>query len=228
MYTNLDQFESTARKNVNLMLQAADKLKTGGLDMGSQLLNQPIRSINQKLVDSSLIPAFDAAQQIANNEMARVTSLGGNSGVLSDTARNEIMKINPKDITVKQAVDVANIMKGDMANRKTSMQKEIRTIARQPGGMDSFRDLGLDQKTDFTDRTEGTLNPDGSVNQGANPDKPVTPVRTGGKDVIPPPPPPVVISYKGQSKPYNPLTQGDLIKKILATPGAKLESGTVR
>lgn len=117
-------FENTAKKNLDLFLDAASKIP----DTGVPWLNAPLRTLDSKLVGSENMAAVNAARQVANNEIAKVTSGGGLSGVLSDSARNEVGSYNPSDATFAQTKRVAGILKKDMANRHESMDATISDI----------------------------------------------------------------------------------------------------
>jgi hypothetical protein len=117
-------FENTASKNLDQFLQAASKIP----DTGVPWLNTPVRMLDEKLVGSANMAAVNAARQIANNEIAKVTSGGGLSGVLSDSARHEISGFNPANATLPQILAVAKVLKQDMANRHGSMDAMLGDI----------------------------------------------------------------------------------------------------
>lgn len=123
-------FEQTARKNLDLMVEAGKKLA----DSGSRILNRPLRSINRNLLSTDEQAAFDAAQLIARNEVAKVTSGGGLSGVVSDTARREMEQAMGQDPTISNMIAVANILKKDMQNRHESMDATLSDIRARIGG----------------------------------------------------------------------------------------------
>jgi hypothetical protein len=126
-------FEQTAQKNLDLFLGLAGKIP----DTGIPWLNRPLRDLNQNLVGSENMAAVNAARQVANNEIAKVTSGGGLGGVLSDSARNEVAGYNPNNATFAQTKAVANILKQDMANRHQSMDATLSDIKSRIGGVPS-------------------------------------------------------------------------------------------
>jgi hypothetical protein len=133
-------FEQTAQKNLDLFLQAASKIP----DTGVPWLNKPLRSLDQTVVGSENMAAVNAARQIANNEIAKVTSGGGLSGVLSDSARHEVEGYNPANATYAQTLAVAKVLKQDMANRHGSMDATLQDIKTrigggQPGGQQQYK-----------------------------------------------------------------------------------------
>jgi hypothetical protein len=119
-------FEQTATKNLDMMVELGKKLA----DSGSSWLNKPLRSINRNLLSTNEQAAFDAAQLIARNEVAKVTSGGGLGGVVSDSARHEMEQAMGRDPTIA----VANIMKQDMANRHGAMDATLSDIKGRIGG----------------------------------------------------------------------------------------------
>lgn len=123
-------FENTAQKNLDLFLDAASKIP----DVGSPWINKPLRTLDAKAIGDADMSAVNAARQVANNEIAKVTAGGGLSGVLSDSARNEVKDYNPADATFAQTVAVAKILKRDMANRHASMDAMIGEIKGRIGG----------------------------------------------------------------------------------------------
>lgn len=129
---NLDSvsaFESTALKNLQLFRTQAQKV----IDTGIPLLNAPLRSA-AKMLGSQDQAGFETSLQVANNEIAKVTSSPGLSGVLSDSARKEVENYNPKNATIGQAMHVADILEQDMANRHKSYQDQINDIKGRMGG----------------------------------------------------------------------------------------------
>lgn len=117
-------FEQTAQKNIDLFLDQAGKV----VDTGSPLANTFIRAASGKVIGSPDQAAYDAARQVAINEIAKVTQGGGLSGVLSDSARHEIASFNPSNATLKQTVAVVRLLKQDMANRTAGLDDQIATI----------------------------------------------------------------------------------------------------
>ncbi len=123
-------FEQTAGKNLDLFLNAASKIP----DTGVPWLNTPLRNLNANVVGSENMAAVNAARQVANNEIAKVTSGGGLSGVLSDSARHEVESYNPASATFAQTKAVAQVLKQDMANRHGSMDATLSDIKSRIGG----------------------------------------------------------------------------------------------
>jgi hypothetical protein len=123
-------FEQTARKNLDLFLNAASKIP----DTGVPWLNTPLRNLTANMIGSENMAAVNAARQVANNEIAKVTSGGGLSGVLSDSARHEVEAYNPQNATFAQTLAVAKILKADMANRMGSMDATLSEIKARIGG----------------------------------------------------------------------------------------------
>ncbi len=117
-------FEQTASKNLDLFVNAAGKIP----DSGSPWVNAPLRMLDEKLVGSENMAAVNVARQVANNEIAKVTSNPSLAGALSDSARHEVEAYNPQNATFKQTLAVAKILRQDMANRRLSLDQGIQQI----------------------------------------------------------------------------------------------------
>lgn len=128
----LDQvnaFENTALKNLDLFTGIAQK----AVDSGLPILNAPLRAAASMLGGPDQA-AFNAARQVAVNEIAKVTSSPGLSGQLSDSARHEVEAFIPANATVGQVMRVASVLKQDMENRRQSYQEQIADIQKRIGG----------------------------------------------------------------------------------------------
>lgn len=130
-------FEGAAGKNLDQFLALADKIP----DTGVPWLNAPLRSINAKGLGSAEQAAANAARDVALREIARVTSDPKLSGVLSDSARQEVSSLSPASATFAQIKAVAKTLRQDMANVESSLtaqQQGIqRLIASPPAGIGS-------------------------------------------------------------------------------------------
>jgi len=120
----ISAFEQTASKNIDLFLEQAGKV----VDTGSPLANTAFRLVSGKMLGSTDQAAYDAARQVAVNEIAKITNGGGLSGVLSDSARKEVSEFNPQNATLKQSVAVMRTLKRDMANRAGGLDDSIAAI----------------------------------------------------------------------------------------------------
>src|SRR5260221_1044061 len=144
LQSNLDQvsaFENTAIKNLDMFTGLAKK----AIDTGVPLLNAPLRSA-AGLLGSKDQSAFEAARQVAVNEIAKVTSSPGLSGQLSDTARREVASFIPSSANVGQIMHLAETLKQDMANRHVSYQQQINDIK---GRLGSKKEESGDPVADF-------------------------------------------------------------------------------
>lgn len=131
--TNFDQvtaFENTAGKNLDQFLTAAKKLS----DTGSPLLNKPFREIESTMGGSPDVVAARTAGTTALTEIAKVLNSSNASGVLSDSARNEVEGLIGKGATLAQIQSAADILRKDMANRRDSYQQQIADIQNRLGG----------------------------------------------------------------------------------------------
>jgi|WetSurMetagenome_2_1015567.scaffolds.fasta_scaffold25395_4 hypothetical protein len=117
-------FENTAKSNLDLFLGRAKSV----VDSGVPWANQPLRSVNRNLLGDKDVAAFDAARQVALTEIAKVVNNPSLSSVLSDTARREVLTLVPENATLKQIVEVSNVLKQDMANRRKALDQQVREI----------------------------------------------------------------------------------------------------
>jgi len=109
-------FEQTATKNLDQFVALAKQLT----DTHSPMFNKPWREVQKTFAGNPTLAA--------NNEIAKVTSGGGLSGVLSDTARAEVNSYNPADATLEQTLHIVQVLKNDMANRHSSMDATVADI----------------------------------------------------------------------------------------------------
>lgn len=126
-------FEETAKKNIDIFLEQAGKV----VDTGSPLANTLVRQVSGSLLGSKDIPAFNAARQVAVNEIAKITSNPTLAGQLSDSARHEVEAFNPANATLAQSVAVMRLLKRDMDNRKMSLDNGLREIKDRISGKKS-------------------------------------------------------------------------------------------
>lgn len=126
-YDTLRTYEDMAEKNMDLTIQQMQHL----VDSGNPLINKPLREL-YKAAGDPIVSGFNAAQQVASNEVARLTS-NPNSAVLTDTARKDISSLNPDTVTAKQALHTLNVFRQDINNRRTSQEARIAAISDRLG-----------------------------------------------------------------------------------------------
>jgi hypothetical protein len=120
----LKSFEATGLKNLENFTNIAKSIP----DTGIPWLNTPVRSLSQNLVGATNMPAVNAAREVALTEIARIVSNPNLTGVLSDSAREEVRGLIPANATFKQIKRVAEVLQQDMMNRRTSMDEQIADI----------------------------------------------------------------------------------------------------
>lgn len=129
---NFDQvtaFENTAGKNLDTFLTTAKKV----VDAGSPWINKPLRSVDANGLGDTDQAAFNAARATALTEIAKVLNSANASGVLSDSARQEVSELIGPGATLHQIYSAAQILKQDMANRHQSYQMQIDDIHKRLG-----------------------------------------------------------------------------------------------
>jgi hypothetical protein len=128
MQGQMDQvsaFESKSVKNLQQFIDQAQKT----IDTGSPYLNRPVRALSQDLLGSPQMAAFGAARQVMLPEFARINNAGSSlSGVLSDSARQEVENLLKTDATLPQMLAVAKVLVTDAKNSKDSLTDQIRNI----------------------------------------------------------------------------------------------------
>jgi hypothetical protein len=120
----MNQFEGTARKNLQTFLDAAGKLS----ETGSPWLNRAVRTWDTKALGSPEQAAFNAARVVVSPEVARVLQTATGSGVLSDSARHEVETILDPNATMQQQAAAAKTILQDFDNRKSSSQAAISEV----------------------------------------------------------------------------------------------------
>lgn len=188
---SVEQFERTAGDNINLYLSQMGKV----VDSNSPWINKPLREVDEKLLGNADLPALSAARQVANTEIARVTSNPGLSGQLTDSARHEVEAFNPATATLKQAYEVMKVLKSDMDNRRLESQAQLTEARRRLGA-------GADQQgSQLQGQTPGTTGPDGT------PTGPITP-----KTATPPTPPPSLPRPLVKGQKLDPATASKILQ----------------
>lgn len=132
-YNAVQAYETTSLKNLKMFTDLAAKIP----DTGIPWLNTPVRALSASLVGSENMAAINTARQVALTEIAKVVNNPNLSGALSDSARQEVMGLNPSNATLPQIKRVAAILQQDMANRSGSMAQQIKDLQYQmahPGG----------------------------------------------------------------------------------------------
>jgi len=127
LQTNFDQvqaFEQTAEKNIDLLQSVAQKIP----DLGTRLLNVPVRMIGGSILGTDNQAAFKTALNTAQTEAAKVLNSSNASGVLSDSARHELQQIVDPNVPYSALVASLNTLKQDMGNRRESYKGQIADI----------------------------------------------------------------------------------------------------
>lgn len=126
-------FESTALKNLDVFMDAAKAIP----DTGSPALNKPLRALSEQGLGSAELAAYNAARRTVIPEFAKILANPGLSGQLSDSARKEVEEVLSGNATLAQTIAVANVLKRDAENRRTSYDDQLKTIRERidrPGG----------------------------------------------------------------------------------------------
>lgn len=121
---SVNAFENTALKNLDMFLQQAH----GIVDVGSPLFNAPARKFMQAVAGDPKMTAFNVSRQVAVQEISKVLGGGLGSAAVSDSARHEVEGLIGPDASLAQIEKAAEILKADMANRRTSFTNQIAEV----------------------------------------------------------------------------------------------------
>jgi hypothetical protein len=152
--SKMKAFKDTAVANAKVFLEQAKKIQ----DTGSPYLNKPIREMDEKLLGSPQMAAFNTARQTVVPEFARILQSYGGTGVLTDTARKEIDTILSPTATLPQIVSSLNVLTQDIENREKGMNDTIEAIQkriRTKPGETSMSSSSGDGSTEVEDTMNG-------------------------------------------------------------------------
>jgi hypothetical protein len=121
-YSQVQAFEDTANKNIDLLQQTAQKIP----DLGTRFANVPVRMISGQMIGTANMAAFKTALQVAQTESARVLSTANASGVaLTDSMRKDLQDMVNGNMTLPAMTASLNTLKQDMSNRTQAYQANI-------------------------------------------------------------------------------------------------------
>lgn len=132
----LNAFETTAGQNLDRFIAAAQAV----VDKGSPYLNTPLRKLDEKLLGSPEMVAFNVARKVALTEIAKVLTNPSLAGQLSDSARHEVESLIGPDATLAQIHAAAKILRADMVSRRESYAAQIREIKGRIAGKPEVAD----------------------------------------------------------------------------------------
>jgi hypothetical protein len=129
-YDQVQAFEQTASKNMDLLQQTAQKIP----DLGARFANIPVRMVSSQMIGTENMAAFKTALATAQTEAAKVLNSSNATGVLSDSSRHELQDIIDGNMPLPAMVASLNTLKQDMGNRTASYQAQISDIQRRIKG----------------------------------------------------------------------------------------------
>ncbi len=144
---NFDQvnaFENTALKNMDLLQQTAAKIP----DLGTKFANIPVRMISGNMIGTANMAAFKTALNTAQTEAAKVLNSSNASGVLSDSARHELQDLVDGNATYPALKASLDTLRQDMSNRHQSYQQQIADIQNRIKGASSNQQPTQNQNAD--------------------------------------------------------------------------------
>jgi hypothetical protein len=123
-YETLKPFAEMAEKNADVLEKQMQKVS----DLGAPFLNAPLRGIESKFFGNANVAAFHAAMLPVQADFARILNSPTGSGVLSDTARNELQTAISPNATVGQVKAALDIFRTDAHNRKAAYEAQLKDL----------------------------------------------------------------------------------------------------
>jgi hypothetical protein len=126
----LEAFEGTANKNIELLKSIAAKVP----DLGVRFANVPVRMLTGNTIGTENMAAFKTALAPVQTEAAKILNSANLQGVLSDSARHELQEIVDGNATYPALVASLNVLQKDFSNRRESNHAQIQDIQTRLGG----------------------------------------------------------------------------------------------
>lgn len=124
-YSMMEPFANMAEKNATILEEASKKIP----DMGSSLLNTPVRALGN-MFGSTDITGYRAALQPVQADFAKILSSPTGAGVLTDSARKEMEAAISPGATVGQIKRALDVFRRDAQNRRTSYKQQIEELGK--------------------------------------------------------------------------------------------------
>lgn len=129
--SQVQAFENTALKNMDLLDQTAQKIP----DLGTRFANVPIRMITGNMIGTTNMAAFKTALATAQTEAAKVLNSSNATGVLSDSARHELQDLIDGNATYPALKASLATLKSDMNNRSSAYAQQITDLQQRIKGV---------------------------------------------------------------------------------------------
>ena len=123
-YDQVQAFEGTAQKNMDLLAQTAKNIP----DLGTRFANVPVRMLSSQMLGTENMAKFHTALYAAQTEAAKVLNSANATGVLSDSARHELQSIIDGNAPLPAILGSLNTLKQEFGNRTQSYQAQIGDI----------------------------------------------------------------------------------------------------
>ncbi len=122
----ITQYEQTALKNMDYLIQLADKVDRSGIPV----LERWLRG-GEKAMGDNDVRAFVAQLEVVKPEIARILSNPNLTGALTNYARQEIEAFMDPGMSAKNVRTVVELLKRDFQNRARSLDDEINSVRSQ-------------------------------------------------------------------------------------------------
>jgi hypothetical protein len=119
---NLDAFGEAAHNDIQLFYKTLTTIP----DLGAPVLNKPWRQARKELGDAN-IAKFEAVRNTVNKQVARMTN-GLGSAILSDSAREQVNKLNDDSLTAQAYKAVVDAFVTEMTNMENGYHSQLDII----------------------------------------------------------------------------------------------------
>lgn len=139
-YDAITSFEKTAIRNGQSLVKLAEKVDSTGLPAVERWFRA-----GKKATGDADVAAFNAQMQVYRTEAARILTNPNLTGVLSDSARQEVAEFVNNASSAEQVRRVVELLKRDFENRKQTLEDQM---AAAKGRMKSGNVAGQDDKNE--------------------------------------------------------------------------------
>ena len=125
---SIEQFENTAIKNGDALVQLAQKVDQTGIPVVERWLRA-----GKQATGNPDVAAFNAQMQLYKAEVAKILTNPNLTGVLTDYSQQEITRALQPGASFQQIATVHNLLKQDFQRRSSAIDEQISKV------MDSFQ-----------------------------------------------------------------------------------------
>lgn len=123
-YDAITAFEQTAVRNGKILKDLADKVDSTGVPV----IERWVRAGRKEVAGDPDVARFMAQMQVYRTEAARILTNPNLSGQLTDSARKEVEEFLKGSASAPQIRGVVDLLERDFANRKQTLEQQMRDI----------------------------------------------------------------------------------------------------